>query len=228
MKVFFDIETIPTQRADIIISLTQKANADLSRGLYKIAQKYKKPEVMAQHQEELTQELESAGRTMIEETSLNGLYGEVACICWSMDGAIGSAYRMPGTSERQVIESFLDAMPPEGQRAVTFIGHNIDGFDLRFLWQRCVVHGLDGYRLNPSKCRFIDTMQEWVGKYTRGAKGVSLDSLCRALGIKSSKGDITGADVWQAYKDGRHTEIEAYCKDDVRAVVEVYGKMFGA
>ena len=112
---------------------------------------------------------------------------------------------------------------------VVFVGHNLVGFDLRFLWQRAVIHGLKpplsllrAMQAKPwDKC-IADTMLMWSPE--RELR-ISLDKLCKALGVPTSKGDIDGPKVWQAFKDGRLREIAAYCKADVEATRECYKRM---
>ena len=51
----------------------------------------------------------------------------------------------------------------------------------------------------------------------------SLDQVSEFFGIPSPKsGEISGKDVYQAYKDGRIDEIAEYCMRDVKATYELY------
>ncbi len=65
-----------------------------------------------------------------------------------------------------------------------------------------------------------DTMVEWAGSRDR----ISLDRLCKVFGIEG-KGDITGADVYPMYKEGRIDEISQYCAHDVDITRAVYKRM---
>lgn len=229
MNVFIDIETIPTQRPDLIVEFTRKHNENLDKKLAAIAREYSKPETIAKHQAEARAAHEHE-KTPLEETSLNGAFGEVICVGLALDNNYPMAlYRYPGTSERELLTTLLSSIPAQTQRSCLYIGHKVADFDLRFLWQRCVVNGLgpDGFFLNPTKARYCCTSEEWVGKYTKGAKSVSLDTLCKAFAIESPKGDLDGSKVWSYYKAGKHQEIQDYCKGDVRAGREVYVRMFG-
>lgn len=52
-----------------------------------------------------------------------------------------------------------------------------------------------------------------------------LHLFCRAYGINISKaGDITGADVGDHYRSGKHLDIITYNISDVRATAELYEK----
>ncbi|MBI3341728.1 ribonuclease H-like domain-containing protein, partial [Candidatus Curtissbacteria bacterium] len=109
-----------------------------------------------------------------------------------------------------------------------FIGFNNMDFDLRFIYQRCVINGVPPTQ-NLSFARYrndpiYDIMWEWR-KWAR-EPSVSLDTLAKALGIPSSKGgEIEGKDVWKAYQDGRLPEICEYCKKDVEVTRAIYRKM---
>ena len=61
-----------------------------------------------------------------------------------------------------------------------WIGHNIVSFDLRFLWQRCLVLGIRPPVPLPLEGRdgiVTDTMIEWAGRFARD-RWPSLEDLC--------------------------------------------------
>jgi hypothetical protein len=103
------------------------------------------------------------------------------------------------------------------------VGHNLP-FDATFLWSRARILRVPvpawlppPMRQRPGE-RFIDTMQEWRGWGGR----ISLDRLCRALGIESPKsGGMDGSKVYDFWINGQADEIERYCLADVRATREV-------
>ena len=55
-------------------------------------------------------------------------------------------------------------------------------------------------------------MPAWAGAGNR----ISLDKLCKALGLPGKADDIDGSKVWDFVKAGRIAEVAEYCKDDVR------------
>ncbi len=66
-------------------------------------------------------------------------------------------------------------------------------------------------------------MQMWAG-----AKGtISLDNLCKALGIEGKKG-FDGSMVAEAWKNGEFDKVTEYCRDDVVRVREAYKRMLVA
>jgi hypothetical protein len=105
-----------------------------------------------------------------------------------------------------------------------FIGHNLVEFDLRFLFQRCVVLGVKPSRYVPFSAKpwddsVYDTMVKW------GARaGGSLNKITKALGL-GGKGDIDGSKVWDYVRDGRIAEVAEYCKHDVELTRQLYKRM---
>jgi predicted PolB exonuclease-like 3'-5' exonuclease len=107
-----------------------------------------------------------------------------------------------------------------------FVGHNILDFDLRFMYQRSVIHQIRPSRELPFG-RFhndpiFDTMHEWS---RWGRESISLDRLSRALSIPSPKENVDGAKVYPYYRAGRLEEICDYCKRDVDSVRQVYRRL---
>ena len=68
------------------------------------------------------------------------------------------------------------------------VGHNIIGFDLPFIFQRCLAHALQArpfVNLGDYNVRGVfDTMHRW---WLGAKRHVSLDDIAWALGIESSK-----------------------------------------
>jgi hypothetical protein len=106
------------------------------------------------------------------------------------------------------------------------IGHNLFDFDLLFLLKRSIVHqvrppvqlSFARYRSQP----VFDTMREWEKwAYAR----ISLNDLARALNLKSSKGELDGSRVYEAFMKGHHVPIADYCLKDVQLTREIYYRM---
>ena len=167
------------------------------------------------------------------KTALDGSRGEIAVIGWAFgDEQTNAVYRdmRAADGEQDLLrEFFLDlkdhiTMLGGSHRDVRFIGHNIEAFDLRFLFQRSVINGVrPPVSLTPgrySECLY-DTMTAWSGWQNR----ISLDNLCRALGVKSPKGEIDGSKVWDYVRDGKIEDVAEYCKGDVSATREAYWRM---
>lgn len=215
-----DIETIGTQRQDVIdyIAATVKPPAT-----------YKKPEsIEAWHKEQGPAAIEEA----VAKTGLDGAFGQVVCIGFQLDG-MDSPLTYHGLSERLVLEGFNEMLgkciESKDAMSTAVIGHNVSGFDLRFLMQRYIVNSIRppfvlkrAAEAKPWESeKVFDTMVQFAGVGNR----ISLEKLCLALGIQSPKGDMDGSMVNQAVKDGRLLEVAEYCKRDVTATREVYRRM---
>ena len=216
--IIIDIETIATQRMDVIefISSTLKPPAT-----------FKKAEsIEAWHKEQGPEAIAEA----VAKTGLDGAFGQVCVIGYDLTDS-GDAGAVYGLDEKDVLSRFndaLDTIPRAMHNATTVVGHNVSGFDLRFLWQRYVINGIRPHPIINAAAqakswdvKIYDTMTQFAGYGNR----ISLDKLCLALSIPSPKGDMDGSMVNQAVKDGRLLDVVEYCKRDVNATREVYRRM---
>lgn len=111
-------------------------------------------------------------------------------------------------------------------------GHNIKEFDIPFICRRLLVHDIKLPKLlnimalkSWQTGHLLDTLDMW--KFGDYKHYISLDLLCQVLNIDSPKSEMSGADVNEAYWDGRIDEIVRYCERDLKATTEVYLKMSG-
>ena len=105
---------------------------------------------------------------------------------------------------------------------VRFVGHNVSGFDLRFIICRSIVLGVEIPTIIPRDIKpwsqdIFDTMVAWAG--ARGTIGQ--DRLCEALGLPG-KGDFDGSMVAEAWANGEHEKIASYCLQDVETVRAIH------
>jgi 3'-5' exonuclease len=108
-----------------------------------------------------------------------------------------------------------------------WIGHNIVAYDLPFIRQRCWANGLSvpprPFKMKAWDGAIFDTLLAWSPDRD---KRISLDRLCRVLGVASPKASgFTGADVWGAYQAGRIDDIVTYALADVTATRECWKRM---
>lgn len=223
MLLYLDIETLPAMdaatRADIAASVRPPASL-------------KKAETIAKWEAE---DKPSAVEEAIRKTAFDGTYGRVLAIGYAVDDQPPACHI---GDERDVLTAFLSNLREasklafhggETERAITFVGHNIVGFDLRFLWQRMVVNGIKptGELLAAMKARpwgreVADTMTMWnPDRQSR----TSLDTLCKALNVQTPKGDMDGSQVYDAFKADEIEKIHTYCVGDVEAVRACYRRM---
>jgi predicted PolB exonuclease-like 3'-5' exonuclease len=129
--------------------------------------------------------------------------------------------------EQQALTGFLELMRHFDPDIDEVVGHNVIGFDLPFIFQRCLVNRIavrPFVNLSEFNVRGVyDTMHHWW----LGAKNrVALDDLAWVLGIESSKTDeVEGSRVFELYQAGRFAEIRQYNLNDVRVTREVYERL---
>jgi len=223
-NLYFDIETIPSQRADIKYRMFSEAQADFCEKQAAVMSKYKTPATIDKH-------LEALGEVDLEEkwrrTALDGGLGEIICIGFAIDeGPLQTVSRATvEESETDVLKEFFGAI---GRELFRWIGHNITGFDLRFLWQRCVVLGVEPVTFIPYEDRsgsrqVQDLPCMWKGSFGKGY--ISHHDLCEILETGGKPDDINGSQVWDRFKEGDIARICEYCEGDVEQVRENYKKL---
>jgi hypothetical protein len=131
--------------------------------------------------------------------------------------------------EKKSLLAFLDYMKRFDSDTDELVGHNILGFDLPFIFQRCLVHCISArplVDLGEYRVRGVfDTMHAW---WLGAKRFVSLDDIAWALGIESSKtATAEGSKVFELYQAGKLGEIREYNLNDVRVTRKVYERMVG-
>lgn len=161
------------------------------------------------------------------KTSFDGAKGQICCIGLALDDADPFAFY--GDSEADVLRIFFSEADKHilrnNLRRPIFVGHNIAGFDLRFIFQRAVINRVPVPVWFPRNARpwddcINDTMLMWAGNGNR----ISLANLCDALGIESSN-EMDGSMVCDAVMAGRLQEVADYCADDVRITRECWRRI---
>lgn len=134
----------------------------------------------------------------------------------------GNAEYFSVSNEKQLLELFWGRIEKYEQ----FITFNGRSFDCPFLMVRTAINHVKPSRnLMPDRYRsnaHIDLMEKltFLGA---SRKKFSLHMWCSAFGIKSPKDDgITGLDVKNLFKAGRHSDIARYCLRDIIATKELF------
>ena len=139
-------------------------------------------------------------------------------------GIDGDGFEQP---EKRALMDFLALLKDFDCDCDELVGHNIIGFDLPFIFQRCLVHGLPArpfVNLAEYNVRGVfDTMHRW---WLGAKRHVSLDDIAWALGIESSKtADVEGSKVFDLYQAGKLDSIREYNLNDVRVTRKIYERM---
>jgi Predicted 3'-5' exonuclease related to the exonuclease domain of PolB len=129
--------------------------------------------------------------------------------------------------EKKTLLEFLSFMKGFDPYTDELVGHNIIGFDLPFVFQRCLAHGIrvrPFVNLGEFEVRGVfDTMHRW---WLGAKRNVSLDDIAWALGIESSKtSEVEGSKVFELYQAGKLELIREYNLNDVRVTRKVYERM---
>ena len=128
--------------------------------------------------------------------------------------------------EDETLDAFINLMLECDLETDEIAGHNIINFDLPFVFQRCLVYGIQipKIKLGEYNVRGVyDTMHKW---WLGSKKTVSLDDVAWALGIESSKSEeVEGSQVYDLYQAGRLAEIREYNLKDVRVSRKIYERM---
>jgi hypothetical protein len=131
--------------------------------------------------------------------------------------------------EKKSLLAFLELLKDFDCESDELVGHNLIGFDLPFIFQRCLVHCISAkplVDLSEFRVRGVfDTMHHW---WLGAKRFVSLDDVAWALGIESSKtATAEGSKVFELYQAGKLAEIREYNLNDVRVTRKVYERMVG-
>lgn len=208
----FDIETIPTENAEVISKLAERIKPPAN---------YKKPETIKQWMDEnYDNELKQA----VAKTALDGAYGKVVCISWTHSDTTSTAHTIYA-KEEEAIKIFYDYIASNWVKE--FCGHNIVGFDLPFLKHRSMILGIKPppkllNAMNASQ--FHESIQDTMLIWNRNRdKMIGLDTLCWILGIESNS-DMDGSEVADTWFSNPQKVIDK-CENDVRKTVEVYKRL---
>jgi predicted PolB exonuclease-like 3'-5' exonuclease len=159
---------------------------------------------------------------IIKKLSLSAVTAKIICLCYTIEPSVSGTIEVLQGEETDIIKGFWKIVPD----CNLFVGHNILDFDMRFIYQRSVIHNIKPSRDIPftrfRNAPIYDTMQEW-SKW--GREHASLDSLAKALGIPSPKENLDGSKVYPYYRAGKIAEIVEYCKRDVDSVRQVYRRL---
>lgn len=134
--------------------------------------------------------------------------------------------------EATLIQRFFDGIDKYTPQLVSWNG---GGFDLPVLHYRGLIHGVQCARywdmgeddrefkwnnyISRYHMRHLDLM-DLLAMYT-GRANAPLDDLAKLMGFPGKQG-MDGSEVWEAYQQGRLSEIRNYCETDVVNTYLVY------
>jgi hypothetical protein len=209
--VYLDIETIPTQSDDVkaMIADTIKPPGSM-----------KKAETIAAWE---VNDKPQAAADAIAKTSFDPAFGHICTIGAAIgNDPVNLHHAQTVEAETAIIRAFFDSLPGKTSDALTFVGHYISGFDLRFILCRSVILGIPIPPCIPRDVKpwaqgIFDTMTAWAGPRDT----IGQDKLAKALGMEG-KGDFDGSMVAEAWANGEHETIIDYCARDVETVRNIH------
>jgi 3'-5' exonuclease len=216
-NIYFDIETIPAQSDYIKTYIQSNLTAPSS---------YKKPESISAWIEENKEQV-------YRKTALNGGFGQIVCIGYAINDKDVRVIYFDNwvSSEKQILQLFfndlIEIYRPSSDITPHFIGHNIENFDLRFIYQRAIVLGVKPPSFLPLNSKsynnmyIFDTMTEWAGKRNY----VSLNEICLSLGLPLKSDEIDGSKVWEFVQEGKLKQVADYCANDVEKVRAIHKRL---
>ncbi len=203
--IFLDIETF---------SGDKKPDLDT----IKVPASYKKDEAILKYR------IENQEREWRKE-SLQPLKGKIICTGLAINDE--DPYIINGTEEEIILE--LDKVIAKTKGLFEVVAFNGKGFDYNWL----------AFRAFKFEAKTISGFLRGLTRYDERWKDLAetvkffdykvyykFDDICKYFGIKSPKTKLSGDKVFDYYLDGKMDEIEEYCLDDVRALRELYYKLF--
>lgn len=238
IHLYLDIETIPAQHPDILADIRAAKQQELDQAIAAVkapgnygadaASKWMAEKGAAQIAG-LRAGFEAEVDEAYRKTSFDGAFGQICVIGWALND--DQPRTVHGLDERTLLRAFGESLdiPRSAHFSTCVIGHNVAAFDLRFLAQRHIINGIrppfvisKAAQAKPWEVeKVFDTMVQWSGVGSR----ITLDKLCKALGVQSPKGDIDGSKVWDAVRSGRLVDVANYCARDVEAVRQIHLRM---
>lgn len=212
MHITLDTETIPSQLPWVreYIAETIKPPAQM-----------KKAETIAKWEAE---EKQNAIDEALDKCALDGAFNHIVCIGFQLDDDEPQALVAETIEdEPKIIRQFFKIIEDtQGFSDNVFIGHNIVGFDLKIIKQRCMILGIPVPRFIPLNTKPwdsnpYDTMTQWDAK-----NFVKLDKIARALGIEGKNEE---QNVYEWWRNKEFERLATYCKQDVSITRKVYKRM---
>ncbi len=226
-KLYIDLETLPTTDPVVVERIESKVTPPAN---------YSKADSIAKWEQSVKPGVVDE---RVSRTGLNGTYGSICVLGWAIEpGGYGDVYAASGNKTEADILRAFHSRTDEILRAEfggynpIWVGYNVCGFDLRYLWQRAIINRVGDlavripYDAQPWQAKVVDLMHEWCGR--NRDQWVSLSALAHALDIEVLD-QIDGSQVatqWARGPEGQALVVE-HCRSDVATTVAVHKRMAG-
>jgi len=159
--------------------------------------------------------------------STNGDFGKIICLsmAYVKDEKI-KLKSLYGSDEYKLLTEFNQI----AKTVDKFIHYNGLGFDMPFILQRMMHHGIRPSTKRLTNLRKFSTEPHFdlmmVYYNWDWSKVMSLGLLAELHGMPSPKGDLSGDKVYEAYRNGEWKRIVRYCEFDTATTVNLWNKLY--
>ncbi|HRT03938.1 MAG TPA: 3'-5' exonuclease, partial [Candidatus Diapherotrites archaeon] len=130
-----------------------------------------------------------------------------------------------GEDEEKILKKTSEILDKVNQSGYILSGAGILRFDMPWLAKRMMINGIappkniNVFGKKPWEIDVYDIQQVWgQGAYQESFTPLEIISV--SLGIPSSKSDLSGSKVKDAYWNGEIIRIKEYCELDVKSTME--------
>lgn len=169
--------------------------------------------------EKIKAAIEQKELAWVEKAALDAMTGQILAIGMSENnGEVSVILDQHQTDEKHMLIAFWNTVTE--RRNARFIGFNIFGFDLPFLFRRSLVYGIQPSAILRGPrywdTRFVDLMDV----YSCGNRDqrISLDNLCKMLGIEGKA--ESGADFHKWFREDP-SKARAYLMHDLEITAQI-------
>jgi 3'-5' exonuclease len=135
-----------------------------------------------------------------------------------------------GDDEKKLLSALPDLFTKVEKLGFILCGYAIKRFDMPWLSKRMMANGimpsknLCMYGKKPWEVEVFDLPEVW-GQGNMQESYTPFELACAAIGMASSKEDLSGSKVKEAYWNGQIERIKTYCELDVLKTMELATKL---
>lgn len=135
-----------------------------------------------------------------------------------------------GEDEAKLLSGIPELFDKVNQLGFSLCGYAIKRFDMPWLSKRLMANGLNPpsnlsvYGKKPWDINVFDLPEVW-GQGNMQESFTPFELACAAVGLESSKDDLSGSEVADAYWNGEVERIKNYCEKDVLKTKELAVKL---
>ena len=135
-----------------------------------------------------------------------------------------------GEDEKKLLTPIPELFDKVNKAGYYLCGAAIQRYDMPWLSKRLMVNGLvppgnlNVYGKKPWEVEIYDIMQVW-GQGNNQESYTPMELIASSLNIKSSKNDLSGDKVAEAFWNGEINRIKNYCEEDVLCTMKIAEKL---